>query len=143
MTFARHSWPLSNEVYLTCHTHCDTVPQFIMVISEDPWHSHLLPSVWQWSSQYLFLRLRSVAVGIRTSNFPLAGRTLELTAPPRPAMIVMQCWSMIMYKTFLITSWNTICLLFNMSTLKQFSHFSFSNMPGDYLSYRFPKLCIL
>ena len=38
---------------------------YIMVISEDPWHSHLLPSVWKWSCHYLFLRLLSVA-GIRT-----------------------------------------------------------------------------
>ena len=29
----------------------------IMVISEDPWHSYLLPSVWQWSFHYLFLGL--------------------------------------------------------------------------------------
>ena len=34
--------------------------------------THYLPSVWQWSCHYLFLRLRSVAAGIRTSNLPLA-----------------------------------------------------------------------
>ena len=45
-----------------CHTHCDTG---LLVISEDPWHSHLLPSVWQWSCHYLFLRLRSVSTGDR------------------------------------------------------------------------------
>ena len=45
---------------------------FIMVISEDPRHPHLLPSVWQWSCHYLFLRLRSVAAGIQTPNLPLA-----------------------------------------------------------------------
>ena len=28
--------------------------QIIMVISVDPWHSHLLSSVWQWSYHYLF-----------------------------------------------------------------------------------------
>ena len=44
LTYTRHSWPLSSES-LTCHTYCDTVLLFIMVISEDPWHSHLLPSV--------------------------------------------------------------------------------------------------
>ena len=35
----------------------------MMVISEDQWHSHLLPSVWQWSCHFLFLRrrLRSTA----------------------------------------------------------------------------------
>ena len=67
-TFDRHSWPLSSEGSLTCHTYCDTGHPFIMVISEDPWHSHLLPSVWQWSCHYLFLRPRSVATGIRTPN---------------------------------------------------------------------------
>ena len=58
---------------LACHTFCDTGHPFIVVISEDPWHSHLFPSVWMWSCHYLFLRLRSVAAGIRTPNLPLAG----------------------------------------------------------------------
>ena len=44
-TYARHSWPLSSEGSLACHTYCDTVHPFIMVIFEDPWHSHLLSSV--------------------------------------------------------------------------------------------------
>ena len=39
---------------------------FLIVTSEDPWHSHLLRSVWQWSCHYLFLRLWSVATGDRT-----------------------------------------------------------------------------
>ena len=40
---------------------------------------------WQWSCHYLYVRLRSVAVGIRTPTRPLAGRTLLPTAPtPRP-----------------------------------------------------------
>ena len=54
-TYARHSWPLSSEVSLACHTYCDTVHSFIMVISEDPWHSHLMPLVWQWICLYLIL----------------------------------------------------------------------------------------
>ena len=37
LTFARHSWPLSSEGSLECHTYCDTGHPFIMVISEDPW----------------------------------------------------------------------------------------------------------
>ena len=41
---------------------------FIMVISEAPWHSQLLPSVWHWSCHYLFLRIRSTGAGIRTPN---------------------------------------------------------------------------
>ena len=66
---------LSSEGSLAIHTYCETDHSFIMVISEDPWHSQLLPSVWQWSFHYLFLRLRSFAAGIRTPNLPLARRT--------------------------------------------------------------------
>ena len=54
LTFARHSWSLSSEGSLACHAYCDTRHPFIMVISEDHWHSHLLPSVWLWSWKYLF-----------------------------------------------------------------------------------------
>ena len=53
LTYARNSWPLISKGSLTCHTYCDTDQPFIMVISEDPWHSHLLPSVWKWSCHYL------------------------------------------------------------------------------------------
>ena len=77
--YARHSWPLNSEHSLACHTYCDTGHPFIMVISEDPWHSHLLPSVWQWSCHYLFFRIRSVATGDRKSDIPYAIRT----PPPR------------------------------------------------------------
>ena len=45
LTFTRHSWPLNSESCLACHTYCDTGHSFIMVISEDLQHSHLLPSV--------------------------------------------------------------------------------------------------
>ena len=82
LTYARHLWPFSSEGSLAYHTYCDTGHPFIMVISEDPWHSHLLPSVWQRSYHYLFLRLRSVAAGIRTYNLPLAGRKFLPPAPP-------------------------------------------------------------
>ena len=36
---------LSSEGCLACHTYSDTGHPFIMVISEVPWHSHLLPGV--------------------------------------------------------------------------------------------------
>ena len=36
LTYARHSWPLSSEGSLACHTYCDTGHPFIMVISEYP-----------------------------------------------------------------------------------------------------------
>ena len=38
-----------------CHTYCDTGEPFVMVISEDQWHSRLLLILCQWSCQYLFL----------------------------------------------------------------------------------------
>ena len=53
-TYARHLWPLSIEGSLTCHTYCDNGLPFIMVISEDSWHTHLMPSVWRGSCHYLF-----------------------------------------------------------------------------------------
>ena len=57
LTYPRHLRPLSRKGSLACHTNCDTRHPFIMVISEDPWHSHLLPSVWQWSCNYHYLGL--------------------------------------------------------------------------------------
>ena len=53
-------WPmfgtcrLSSDGSLTCHNYADTGHPFILVISDDPWHSHLSPSVWQWGCHYLF-----------------------------------------------------------------------------------------
>ena len=78
LTYIRHSWPLCSEGSLEWYTYCYTGHPLIMVISEDPWHSHPLPSVWQRSCHYmyLFLRLRFVAAGIRTPNLLFAGRTI-------------------------------------------------------------------
>ena len=48
LSYAQHFWPLSSECFSACHSYCDTGLPFIMdllVISEDPWHSHRLPSV--------------------------------------------------------------------------------------------------
>ena len=45
------------EHSIACHTFCNTWHRFIMVISEDPWHSHLMLSIWKWSCHYLFSRL--------------------------------------------------------------------------------------
>ena len=60
------------RVSLEWHTYCDTRHPFKMVVSKDPWHWHLMPSVWQWSCHYLFWWLRSVTAGIWTSNLLLA-----------------------------------------------------------------------
>ena len=79
--FDLYSYPLRSEGYLACHTYCDTGHPFIMVISEDPWHS-LLQSVWQRSCHYMFLRLKSVAAEILTSNLPHMRRTLYPTKLP-------------------------------------------------------------
>ena len=76
LTYALHLWPLSSEGSLAFHTYFDTGHPFIIVISKDQWHSHLLPSIWQWSCQYLFLRLGSVTAGIQTPNLLFAERTL-------------------------------------------------------------------
>ena len=40
LTYARHSWSLSNESSLACHNYCDMGHPFIMVISEDPRNTH-------------------------------------------------------------------------------------------------------
>ena len=87
LTNARHSWPLSSEGSLTCHSYCDTGLPCIMVISEDPWHSPLLPSVWQWSCHYLFLRLRSFATGDRTPISRMRGERSTSTPPRWSRMI--------------------------------------------------------
>ena len=73
---------LSREGSLACQTYCDMGHPFIIVISEEPWHPHLLPIICQSSCHYLFLRHRSVAAWIRTPNLPLAGQKLWPTAPP-------------------------------------------------------------
>ena len=41
-------WPMLGTYghFLAFHTYCDTAHLFMMVISEDSWHSYLMPSVW-------------------------------------------------------------------------------------------------
>ena len=81
---------INREGSLACHTNCDMGHPFIIIVSEDPWHQHLLPSVYKWRCNYLFKQLRSVVAGIRTHNLPLAGQTLLPTAPPlRPQWLWM------------------------------------------------------
>ena len=77
LSYARHFWPFSSEGSSACHTYRDTGHPFIVVISdhEDPWHSHLLPSLWQCSSHYPFLRLRS-RLGFEHRTFRLWAHVL-------------------------------------------------------------------
>ena len=65
------------KIFLDCHTYCDMVYPFIMVISKYLWHT-LMPNVWQWSCHYLCKRPRSAAAWIQTPNLPHAWRTLPL-----------------------------------------------------------------
>ena len=53
-SYARNSRPLRSEGSLACHAYYGTAQSFIMVISEDPWHLHLLLSVWHRSFHFLF-----------------------------------------------------------------------------------------
>ena len=71
LTYAQHFWPLSSEGSLACHTYYDTGHPFIMVISEDPWHSHLMSSVWQWSCYYLFKDFDLSRLGFEHQTFCL------------------------------------------------------------------------
>ena len=71
----RHSWPLSSEVSLACRDYCDTGHPFIMVISDNPWHLHLLPSVLQSSCHcFFFLDLNLSRLGFEHSAFRLLGK---------------------------------------------------------------------
>ena len=71
LTHARHTWPLSSEGSLSCHTYCDTG------------HGHLrgpvtlTPIAKRLAVELSLpvLRLRSVAAGIWTPNLPLAGQS--------------------------------------------------------------------
>ena len=64
---ARHSWSLSSEAFLS-------VPHLLWH-GTSVYHGHLRGPVYQWSWNYLFDRLGSVATGIRTTKFPHAKRT--------------------------------------------------------------------
>ena len=54
LTYTPHSWPLSSEGSLVCHTYCEMGHMFIVVISEDPCYLHLLLSARQWSCHNLY-----------------------------------------------------------------------------------------
>ena len=71
--FFGHLQPLSSEGSLACHTHCYTGHMFIMVIPENPWNSHLLPSVWQWRCYYLFYGLWLSRLGFYHPTYRVRG----------------------------------------------------------------------
>ena len=72
-------WSLSSEGYLlwVClwlFMKLDDYHPFIIVISEDPWHSHLLPSVWKRSCLYLFYDLGLTQLGFEHPTCRLRGQ---------------------------------------------------------------------
>ena len=69
------------------HTYYDTDLPFLIDIFEVPWHTHLLPRVWQWSCHYLLLRLVSVAIGDRTPISSMRGE-LSTCEPPQQLITV-------------------------------------------------------
>ena len=71
LSYTRHSWQLSSEGSLACHTYCDTSHPFIMVISEDPPVAERLTV-----ELSLCIVTTFVASGLRTTNVPHARRTL-------------------------------------------------------------------
>ena len=93
LTYARYFWPFNSEGSLACHVYCDTEHPFLMVLSEDPWHSHPLPSVWQfckWAAITCFNDLGLSQLGFEHATFRFRGeRSIPLrhhrgSLPRRP-----------------------------------------------------------
>ena len=83
LSHARNSWPLSREGSLTCHTYCDTGQPFIMVIDEDPWHSHLVLSVWLPFNDFGLFRpgIEPRSVVFEANALPLSHRSGQSDSP--------------------------------------------------------------
>ena len=72
------------------YTYCDTRHPFVMVISKDPWHSHLLSCVWQWSCPYLFNELDLSRLGLEHPTFCLRGERSNPLRPQWLSKIILQ-----------------------------------------------------
>ena len=77
-------WPILIAIeqwgFFNVPHHCDTGQPFNILISEDPWHSHLSFSVLQRSCQILFQRPRFVPTGDRTTISRMRGERSTSTA---------------------------------------------------------------
>ena len=62
------------------------------VISKDPWHSHLLPSVSQWSCYYLFLRLLRglLRLGFEHPTYRLRGQRSNPLCHRRGSLLIVK-----------------------------------------------------
>ena len=65
---AIEQWEFFSKPHLVWHR-----APFIMVISENPWHSHLLPRVWQGSCHYLFYDLSLLRLEFEHRTFRMQG----------------------------------------------------------------------
>ena len=72
-TYTRYSWSLSSESSLTCLTYCDTGNPFMMVISEDPWHSHCCGAFSNRVLTTCFNDLRLSRLIFEHPTFPIRG----------------------------------------------------------------------
>ena len=87
-----HTWPLSSEGSLACHTYCDMGHPFLMVTSEDPWQSHLSIAeclAVELSLGYLFLWLRSVDWDLNTQPSACEANALTYCATAVVLIIVI------------------------------------------------------
>lgn len=69
-------FPWSKDIpeLLACHTYSNTRHPFIMVLSKNHGHSHLLTGVRQWSCHYLFIfDLSLLQLGFKHSIFCMRG----------------------------------------------------------------------
>ena len=83
LTYAWYSWQLRSEGSLDIHNFCNMEYPFIMIIHQDPWHSHLLPIVCQLSCYNFFQRLKTTPTGDRSPIFHMRGKNSTTESPPR------------------------------------------------------------
>ena len=93
LTYARYSWPLNSEGSLTCHTHCETGLLFIMVISEDPWHSHCCRAIGSGAVTTCFYDLGLSRPGIEPRSPACEANALPLR-PRGCAQFLTNCWKL-------------------------------------------------
>ena len=79
MTYNWHPWPLtSDQSWLKSHTYCDSGQPFMMIISEDQLHSHLLPSFDRGAVTNFFKDLDLSQSGIETQSPACEEKALPL-----------------------------------------------------------------
>ena len=74
LTYPRHSWSLSSESFLACHTCCDTGHPFIMVISET--HTYCRAFISGTATTW-FYDLGLSRLGFEHPTFRLRGKRLN------------------------------------------------------------------